>query len=92
MKPQRVPNEYDVRWLTTLIQELRDELAQLQAAMQAAETDIDGLHDAIPSGVGDPEGVFTAPVGTLYRRTDGGTNTTLYIKESGSDSSGWRGI
>lgn len=41
------------------------------------------------SGAGSPEGVVTAGVGTLYRRTDGGANTTLYVKESGSGSSGW---
>ena len=43
----------------------------------------------IPSGTGSPEGVITATVGTLYRRTDGGANTTLYVKESGTGNTGW---
>lgn len=38
---------------------------------------------------GDPTSALTASVGSMYRRTDGGTDTTLYIKESGDDASGW---
>jgi len=38
---------------------------------------------------GSPNGVVTAPVGSLYTRTDGGANTTLYVKESGTGSAGW---
>ncbi|WP_348624277.1 hypothetical protein ABFT51_07640 [Paenibacillus peoriae] len=41
------------------------------------------------SGTGSPEGIVEAPVGSLYRRTDGGANTTLYVKESGTGSTGW---
>jgi hypothetical protein len=41
------------------------------------------------SGSGSPESVWTAPVGSLFLRTDGGANTTLYIKESGSGNTGW---
>jgi hypothetical protein len=41
------------------------------------------------SGSGSPEGVLTAPIGSLYTRTDGGASTTLYIKESGTGNTGW---
>lgn len=41
------------------------------------------------SGTGSPETVVTAGVGSLYLRTDGGANTTLYVKESGAGNSGW---
>ena len=41
------------------------------------------------SGSGSPESVVTAPVGSLYTRTDGGANTTLYVKESGAGNTGW---
>ena len=41
------------------------------------------------SGVGSPQGVVIAPVGSIYTRTDGGTSTTLYIKESGTGNTGW---
>lgn len=43
----------------------------------------------ITSGTGSPEGVVTAPVGSLFLRTDGGAGTTLYIKESGAGNTGW---
>ena len=41
------------------------------------------------SGAGTPESAVTAPVGSLYTRTDGGVNTTLYVKESGTGNTGW---
>ena len=41
------------------------------------------------SGSGTPEAAITAPVGSLYVRTDGGASTTLYVKESGSGDTGW---
>ncbi len=36
-----------------------------------------------------PEGALTAPVGSMALRRDGGTSTTLYVKESGSSTAGW---
>jgi hypothetical protein len=41
------------------------------------------------SGSGSPESVVTAPIGSLFTRTDGGAATTLYVKESGTGSTGW---
>jgi hypothetical protein len=43
------------------------------------------------SGSGSPEGVVTAPVGSLYSRSDGGLLTSLYVKESGTGNTGWVG-
>jgi hypothetical protein len=43
------------------------------------------------SGSGSPEGVVTAPIGSLYSRSDGGLLTSLYVKESGSGNTGWVG-
>lgn len=40
-------------------------------------------------GTGSPEGVVTAPVGSMWSRTDGGAVTSLYVKESGTGSTGW---
>lgn len=42
-------------------------------------------------GSGDPESVITAPIGSLYLRTDGGAGTTLYVKQSGTGNTGWAG-
>jgi len=41
------------------------------------------------SGSGTPENVVTAPVGSIYTRTDGGSGTTLYVKETGTGNTGW---
>lgn len=41
------------------------------------------------SGTGTPESVVAAPVGTLFRRLDGGAGTSLYVKESGTGTTGW---
>lgn len=43
------------------------------------------------SGYGSPENVVNAVVGTEYHRLDGGANTTLYVKESGTGNTGWVG-
>lgn len=45
--------------------------------------------NAAISGSGSPEGVVTAAKGSFFTRTDGGANTTLYVKESGSGNTGW---
>lgn len=41
------------------------------------------------SGMGNPEGVQSALVGTIYIRKDGGLDTTLYVKEKGTGNTGW---
>ena len=43
----------------------------------------------ISTGTGAPGGVVTANVGSLFLRTDGGSNSTLYVKESGTGNTGW---
>lgn len=58
-------------------------------ALTATETKTILGFDNIFSGTGSPEGVVTATVGALFRRTDGGAGTTLYVKESGSSNTGW---
>jgi hypothetical protein len=41
------------------------------------------------SGTGSPESVVTAPIGSIYSRTDGGAATSLYVKEAGAGNVGW---
>ncbi len=40
-------------------------------------------------GLGSPEGEVLAQKGSIYLRTDGGANTSIYIKESGVEKTGW---
>lgn len=42
------------------------------------------------AGFGSPESVVTAPVSSLYQRVDGGASTALYVKETGTGSTGWQ--
>ncbi len=46
----------------------------------------------ISKGTGSPEAAVTAPVGSIYLRTDGGVGTTVYIKETGSSNTGWTAL
>jgi hypothetical protein len=43
----------------------------------------------IASGSGSPNAVVAAPVGSIFLRRDGGPSTTLYVKESGTGTTGW---
>lgn len=55
--------------------------SQLSLTFQAGNT--------ISSGTNTPEGAVAAFVGSLFLRTNGGANTTLYVKESGTGNTGW---
>jgi hypothetical protein len=49
----------------------------------------DTAQNRLTAGAGTPEGVVTAPPGSMFLRSDGGAGTTLYIKETGTGSTGW---
>ena len=48
-----------------------------------------GSGPTISAGEGSPEGVVSAPLGSLYLRTDGDTGTCLYVKQPGEGAAGW---
>jgi hypothetical protein len=56
------------------------------------------VSEAEPSGFtsslgrGSPEGLVAASPGSDYRNLDGGIGTTLWLKRTGNDSSGWTAI
>ena len=41
------------------------------------------------SGAGTPESAVVAGIGSVWHRNNGGSNTCLYIKESGTSNTGW---
>ncbi len=44
-------------------------------------------------GAGDPETVVAAPIGSTYRRTDGGPGSSVYVKEADDGGfTGWRAL
>jgi len=40
-------------------------------------------------GAGTPNGVVSAPIGSIYSNTTGGAGTSFYVKESGTGNTGW---
>jgi hypothetical protein len=62
-------------------------LADLLEIVKAIEIRGDGVK--VRSGTASPEGVIEASPGSLFLRTDGGTTTTLYVKTSGTGTTGW---
>lgn len=63
---------------------------QITGTVNQTKTGNTGLRYVTPLvGAGNPEGAINAPVGALYLRTDGGSSTTLYVKETGTGSTGW---
>lgn len=50
---------------------------------------VSGSTVKVLAGSGTPEGVVTAPIGSIYQRTNGGTGTAAYIKETGAGNTGW---
>lgn len=65
-------------------------MPDLQSMLNSLLTNI-VYPNRLTSGTVSPETVVTAPVGSLFLRTDGGANTTLYVKESGASNTGWVG-
>lgn len=47
---------------------------------------------AIYSGSGTPEGAVAAPVCSVFLRTNGGADSTMYLKTSGSGNTGWQPV
>jgi hypothetical protein len=74
-------SEYTVKQTVTGTQLKTDQNGDLY--LNAAKT------VGVITGTGSPESSVTASVGALYIRTDGGTSTTLYVKESGTGNTGW---
>jgi len=94
------PKEYSRQYLDTLLRIL----TQYLTVEDSSKANYNGAYDQDftaakvylgtggvfwSSGAGTPEAVVTAPVGSLFTRTDGGATTTLYVKTSGVGNTGW---
>lgn len=71
-----------------------DGLSELNRILNMLNDNVAGDGNAVRvfHGYGTPEGNVAANVGAMYMRLDGASGTTLYIKESGTDASGWVAI
>lgn len=85
--PQRVPEglpEAFRQWMRSLLRSLSLIVERVRV--------VDIAPAKITSGTGTPENNVVGNVGDLFLRTDGGTNTTLYVKESGTSDTGWSAV
>jgi len=70
----------------------------LLSLLNNAGTDFSKLHfggttkPAVCQGKGTPEGAVTAPVGSVFMRSDGGALTSFYVKQTGTGNTGWLAI
>lgn len=66
-----------------------ENLNKIEAALAELFSKLQLNGPEIYSGSGSPEGVVSAPIGSLYTRTDGG-GVALYVKQSGAGGNiGW---
>lgn len=70
----------------------RETLVLVRGAPTIPSLDFGGGGPYAFAGAGTPEGAVAAPVGSYYLRTDGGTETTFYVKEAGTGTAGWRAM
>jgi hypothetical protein len=77
---------------------MRDQVIPVESEISITESQVSDLGSyvttaLIKSGEGTPEGSVTGVIGNIYLRSDGGANTTLYVKESGNNTNtGWAAI
>lgn len=87
-KPLRLVPAAAVSGIAAFVQRTSfDQKTQFLQPVSAPRLTVGGV--TVTSGIGSPEGVVSAPVGSIYTRTDGGAGTTLYIKETGALGVGW---
>lgn len=69
-------------------------ITRLNGILRQLANNISGDTESVRiyQGVGTPEASVAAGVGSLYLRTDGGADTSVYRKESGSGDTGWVAI
>lgn len=74
-----------------------DELSPVEQRWHTALVEaVNNLLTRVQIGDGSPEGIVTAPQGTLYLRRDGAAATTAYVKRAGGITSptntGWSAL
>ena len=66
-------------------------IAELNRMLRFLFDNVPGDGDQVRDyqGYGTPLNVVQAKIGSTFRRLDGGASTSFYVKESGTDASGW---
>jgi Ca2+-binding RTX toxin-like protein len=60
-----------------------------QVADPQAQQNFDAITRYLRWGQGSPEGRITASPGAIWLDTNGGSGTTLWVKETGTGDTGW---
>lgn len=72
------------------IKGLRGDISLLDETSVSDPVAIQGTTAKIYAGTGTPEGCVLADIGSIYLRRDGGSSTTLYVKETvNAGKTGW---
>jgi len=77
---------------------MRSSAAGVIILLDNSESNFNRLHfggtakPAVCQGSGTPEGAVTAPIGSIFMRSDGGVSSSLYVKQSGTGNTGWAAI
>jgi hypothetical protein len=84
--------EVGVQWLATT--STRCDVVDNHIALTSGTALAYGLYGAAQPrvravGVGTPEGVISALIGSTFVRSDGGIGATAYVKETGTGNTGW---
>lgn len=68
-----------------------DGMTRLNSILRQLAQNVTGDTESVRifTGVGTPEASVAAGIGSLYMRTDGGADTAVYRKETGSGNTGW---
>jgi hypothetical protein len=65
---------------------------ELNPLVERLRLTLDAIQLFFLQGEGSPEGVVEAVPSSLYQRSDGTPGTLLYLKQTGTDASGWVAI
>jgi len=64
--------------------------AGIKDSLVSPKARITALEALVLTGTGNPTGVVSAPIGTLYLRLNGVPDSTLWVKQSGTGNTGWK--
>lgn len=85
--PAADPTTHDPTYLGQSSRIVYDDAQTPHVSASDVQAALEALGLRLRWGSGNPEGVVSAPPGTLYLDTNGGR--TLFVKESGSGNTGW---
>ena len=75
---------------SSMINHLRQVTLDWFSWLNSVRDGVNRVNGLVLSGEDTPENAVVASVGTIFLRSNGGANTTLYVKESGTNTdTGW---